>query len=207
MFCILSPVYADENCPDDLYYPDSDQNACIHKSEGFLDEDDECVYNFEAVEQELCTDYDPSIYNEEVSQSENDLPNSNLLTGDEQALENLSNSTLPSELSDNIELEPQNPLSQFIGTVLTLLGFNLNKPAVFIPRSDLQHQAQFPPEVKPSTNPNPYDRANNNLSKDVGVYSIDSPEELKKELKSTREAEDLFNCMNFPCDAGINPFH
>ncbi|MBI4040138.1 hypothetical protein HY389_02180 [Candidatus Daviesbacteria bacterium] len=56
---LATPVLADTNCPDDLYYFDTNVKACIHKSGGFLDENNTCQYAFDPVDNSLCNQIVP----------------------------------------------------------------------------------------------------------------------------------------------------
>jgi hypothetical protein len=199
---LLPVIYADQDCSDDLYYIDPDQSFCIHKSEGSLDENNECVYNFQEADTNNCA----SSNAETDNQPHLSIPSStdpNTLTTDEQALANLDNGTLPPELAGNVK--PETGGNFLTNLINQFLGFLLRQPITFVLRSDLQNQTQIPEEVQPDPSTEPIQRASENLGKDTGIYSINIPDEVQPDKKDpkTRDYEKTYEQSNFP--EGIHP--
>ncbi len=196
-----SSALADDDCPDDLYYPDSDQNACIHKHGGFLDEGtDECVYNFEKTEESFCADYEVSFSPTPTPTPTSSAALSTDQTKSENAVENL-NVNLPEEITDQVQVKESNFLKELLDSLLNLLGFQPRYPETFSERAKLQQESSSPEQLKPTgdiTN-----QLKGSLGKDTGIYSTYLPKEINSEAKDVEDVQNNYEDAFVP--KGVNP--
>lgn len=122
---------------------------------------------------------------------------------DENAIENINNGTLPTEISKNIP-DNSNIQPSVLDQVINVFGFvigSIQRLGIFTFRAGVQHQAEIPTELKPKSG-NILDVATDFLGKKTGVYTINLPKEVLPD-KILQNFENSYEKANFP--EGVNP--
>lgn len=151
----------------------------------------------------LITYYTPTIY-------------AQITTSDEKALENVNRAILPDEISKEVKEEEKDFFSQLFEEIILnnillqdnpffiLLGFLPKLPETLYPRSENQHQAELPPELKPEETQDPLEQIKGFLGEKIGFYNSSLPEEAQSD-ESVREAEESFEKATYPQEINLHP--
>ena len=132
----------------------------------------------------------------------------NTLSSHEQALCNLNQGLLPSEIAAVKPVE-KNLFEKFLDSLGSLFGFAIKHFEVFSPRAEVQSKSDLPTincGDEASKEADLVQQAAEDLGKRdcPGDYNADLPSEVQKETKDVKGIEQLEAKSLFP--EGINPF-
>lgn len=130
----------------------------------------------------------------------------NLPTKEEQAVENINNGVLPSQIIKE-EAENKNLLQLIQERLSNLIGVLFNQPTdkdKFYRNSQNLQTVGLPKELQTQTQDNPLENFKQFLGGTTGLYGVNLPQ-FSEPLKEVKDYETSYECANFPCQDGIHP--